>query len=54
MTFDNVAFKWLSESTVGTIDGTTELEFWDGFGGGGFETVVRNCKLLLDVIFSVF
>ena len=54
MTLNDISFEWLSESTIGTIDGSTELEFWDCFGSGGFQTIIRNCELLLDVIFSVF
>jgi len=54
MTLNDISFEWLSESTIGTIDGSTELEFWNGFGSGGFQTIIRNSELLLDVIFSVF
>ena len=54
MTLNDISFEWLSESTVGTIDGSTELEFWDGFGGRGFQTIIRNSELLFNVIFSVF
>ena len=53
MTFDNVAFEWISEAAVGTTNDTTELELWDGFSGGSFKTVIGNCEVLLDIILSV-
>ena len=53
VTFDDVAFEWISESAVGTVDLAEELELWDSLSSRSFQTIITNRKLMVNKVFSI-